>query len=268
MPFILRLRNVAPLLPIRAARAKLRIVLRAVGLVCAGLALQHFWVANHVPHADAIPNPPAIRYLPESALARLESETDLGYVRRMSRLVHNSTYHCEPTDSRVSLIERVLFLEAEDSLEEGFLVRDRFYCGFCHQRSYVLGLILREHGLQATVFALTGHVVLEVVVNGTPYIADPDYGVDPFPYSNDDSTLASLVKARYGDDVARSVGLTDMYLTRKNNTPYFNTPTLDKFASQQVWVFSAARIIAYVLLAIGIILISAGAVIGCHWREE
>ena len=107
--------------------------------------------------------------------------------------------------------------------------------------------------MDATVLGITGHVALQVTVDGEPYIADADYGTAPFRYSDDDTILASSVNAVYTQPWANRKNMLSFYLSRDDNTPYYGTRELDSFAEEQRSVLYKANVVAYTLLMFGIL---------------
>lgn len=180
------------------------------------VSVQHFWIVSR---PAEVARPVDIKTL---KLSRVPSETDLAYVARVNAEIYRATYNCDPDNFVLSIIERALAgVHADDLFDQGILVKERFTCGYCHQRAFLLVSELRSAGLTAEVFGLNGHVVARVLMGDDYYLTDPDYGVGPMLYAEDEAILkkASLeaYKAFGNADL-----VSDMISTRANNEPYYN----------------------------------------------
>lgn len=124
----------------------------------------------------------------DTSLERREREDEFDFASRLSKLVHHSTYHCEPRDHRLSLITQAtkLFMEHRGKnyqYQLGLLSRSEIRCGWCGERAEVLSSILRDGGLAAVTTGFQGHVVSMINIGGENYIADPDYGSSVYKLS-------------------------------------------------------------------------------------
>lgn len=205
------------------------VMLMVVGLAAFGAVIE-----QQVVRRDVLTSGPVAGYshtatqhisqIPLSRFARTAEETDLGYLKRILDSVHLSTYHCERDGFHLSLLERLAVrLSGGISLfsNEGILMRERFICGYCHQRAFIEAKILSDNGMPTDVLSVNGHVVARTAIDGVEYITDPDYGVGPFEYSVDPEKL--LVVARHAYRMVTWVDaapFADMIASRNDNISY------------------------------------------------
>lgn len=197
-----------------------------------------------------------LRSIPEQALHKLDNETSLQYVGRLTQTVHHSTYHCEPQEFEPSWLIKILFSSPRLATfsSNGILVQRYFQCGFCHQRAYLLYRILRENGIAAQVQALDGHVVTGITVDGQPYLTDPDYGIGPFLWGDNSEFLRMTIVANYA---ASPVGDLDTLIRIFTDTSTDETyeDFLDKVHDRQLEMLDSAQFTAWLLLLFGIAVI-------------
>ena len=237
--------------------AYLRAFLLCASVICAAIALHHFWtVYPSKPDAGragmATSTLRLISAFPDSTFDISESEAPLGYVKRVTDLVHLTTYHCNPKNYQLSLLERLsLRLSGSPTtFDQGILVKHRFGCGFCHQRAFLVHQAIGRNGLDSIVFGLNGHVVVKVTIEDKEYLTDPDYGVGPFAYTADVTALDADVRRSYATAPSANLDLiSGIYTTLENNGPYA-AKTLESIYESQATIFWQARIGAYVLLLI------------------
>lgn len=112
-------------------------------------------------------------------------------------------------------------------------------CGLCSQRAFWLSKILREHGTEAELLGLEGHVV--VIVRDAAshhWILDPDYGTDPFLVNIASSEAMAHAATNYYSFLSRNGKsalhreLIAIYATTDNNQPY-NSKDLRRIDDQQ-----------------------------------
>ena len=177
------------------------------------------------------------------------------FVARMVALVHNSTYHCLPANFALSPVENAfawLIAQAGGSnldWQNGPLGRDDLICGYCHQRATVLANILRENGIEARPWGLSGHVVTKYVTpEGDEYLADADYGVLPYPLAVDATTAKELyASAPWPDRTDKVVGF---IVSREDNEAYYSNAYLDEVHSTRKNVYLLADVLSWFLVAI------------------
>lgn len=202
---------------------------------------------------------PTLAELPRSAFARGEGETDVNYAARMTMLVHHSTYHCDAGDHQLSLpgliVQSAMRLVGRDPQFYQGLVRKRtLRCGLCSERSIALSKILSDHGLDSYAQGLNGHVASKFTVNGIDYLADPDYGVGPFPYASTEAELRQIYSASSIPD------LTDLVLPiiadRTDDYVYFERSYLDGLKALRSIFYRSSAVLAAVAAALGCALVT------------
>ncbi|TGR17796.1 MULTISPECIES: hypothetical protein [unclassified Mesorhizobium] len=231
-------------------------ILICLALVSAGISSQHFstiWQLDASKEA-AIP----ISSVPNDALDLEPGESQLGYVKRITETVHNATGHCEPTSYQLSVLEQMVVRLSggpDAFATEGVLVKDRFTCGFCHQRAFLVHQALQQNGIDSEVFGLTGHVVVRALIEGNQYFTDPDYGVGPFPAMAE--MLAGNVRSSYNSfgNVDELVGY---YTTPNDNEAYGG---LDSVFEQQSTIVHTASDAAKLLLGLSMLCLSVCALV-------
>ena len=199
-----------------------------------------------------------------------DEQNVLAWVRDLTRYEHLTTGHCDAENVGFSSLERILLAIWRSSamvFTDGLLVRSRFSCGFCHQRAYLLFELLRARGIEAIVFGLEGHVVTRFVLNQRTFIADPDYGVGPFEYSESASELMRVVHTEYSAyDEELQGRLADMYTSFENNGIFPVKGGLDALRSRQEEFFMRAKIVAGLLFLAAVGLLGGG--IRTHLRSS
>jgi hypothetical protein len=198
-----------------------------------------------------------ITEISKDELIRKENETILNFVERLNKLVHISTYKCHPKDFKFSFIEETVLYFFEKinltiDLDQGPLEIDKFRCGLCHQRAYLLATLLNENKIKATAFGIYGHVVTAFTLNNhVVFIADPDYGVGPFEYSNDDMELRNTVTNTY-KSFSKQQSIIEMYTTRENNRPYLHPDYLNEIKVKRQLLYKISDFTGYLLIILGL----------------
>lgn len=249
-------------------RPGLRIAVTLLGLIFCGLAAQHFWMVHADPAPDGIAglNRPAIQpiqSIPDSQFDLTDGESKVGYVKRVTYMVHLSTYHCEPSDSRISILDRFAALvlgHGQSVFSEGILAKSRFTCGFCSQRAFLVYDILKRNGFSAEVFGLNGHVVTRVNIDGVLYYTDPDYGVGPFAVADDVDLLRNTIQAAYVRAPWPNIDVISQIYLSEDNREY--RQDIDEVEDEQRVVFTVSDNIAVFLFIAGCFLFI------CVWKPS
>lgn len=234
----------------------------ALGLLFLVTATQHFYalyqpntLAAKLPFAQTIESSSASQAPDANNLENLLVE-----VGGLTRAVFENSEHCEVSDLRLSWLENaILALNPFSNLfQQGVLVRERFRCGYCHQRSFLLMEMLQARfersGAVAQMHGLNGHVVLQFAVQGRTFLTDPDYGVGPFEYHSDDSALSREISQTYAG-VPNHKQMLALYLSREDNRAYSSTDSFNTIKSKQLWWFRFSNFVGAFLLLFGCILI-------------
>jgi hypothetical protein len=233
-----------------------------IGLAMLGVSAQHAAFSPADPPRRGVPNIdfPTRPYLGEtSAPDRRDGEADLAYALRLSRYVHESSYHCRADELPLSWIERGFAAAARPVFAEGLLVRERFRCGLCSQRAGMLDQLLHERGIASDVLGLEGHVVVKV----GDHVVDPDFNVGPFLYPDPNlyasaAAAYSQVRGTNGFDYAA-------FMASKGDNELYDRPYMEKMERYQRTLFRIADIAALLLAALGLVLILAAA---RNWRRH
>jgi hypothetical protein len=240
-----------------------------VGLACLFLATEHFThryqprgIGKNISGYDHISGP-TLAEVPRREFHRRSGETNLAYVKRMTMLVHLATYHCAPTDHRLSFIETALEkvmsgLRHDPQFAFGLIERKRLRCGFCSERATVLADILRESDFEASALGLEGHVATLVVVGGIKYLADPDYGVGPYRYGLTESELRRIYLSSSIPELTNLV--VPMVANRTDDAPYYSMEFFDNLKTIRDALFLGSNILAIGLTVIGLALLFVPAV--------
>jgi hypothetical protein len=240
------------------------------GLVCLGLAIEHFTheyqprgLGEKIPGYDHISGP-TLAEIPQTEFTRRAGESDLAYVKRITQIVHLATYHCPPTNFGLSFIETavenvMIRLHRDPQFDMGLVDRKRIRCGFCSEQSVVLASILRENGMDARALALTGHVAALVVVDGVEYLADPDYGVGPYPYNLPVEKLRSLYRASSLPEMTNIV--VPMIANREDDAPYYSPKFFEDLKTTRNEMFFNSNGLAGLLAFMGVVLL-----FGCYFK--
>lgn len=232
------------------ARTLLFLVLWLLMLSALAIAVEHFGALRSAPsQISSLPGftstglPIRLHILSDRKFSRGDEESVLGWSRRISSMVHLTTSHCAPEPTNLSWVEKYLHERWPDSaslFSEGVLVRSRFYCGYCHQRAYFVHEALVDEGISSEVFSLEGHVVVRFWVAGEIFVLDPDYGIGPFRWSDDEQELLTRVRREYAysgfENVERVAAL---YASMNNNHAYSNG-YLDRARDEQKRFYSEA----------------------------
>nr|WP_316652901.1 hypothetical protein [uncultured Gellertiella sp.] len=209
--------------------------------VLLALSLQHLLFTRFL-----APKMAAGYRLSQLEVARLPGESDLALVNRMKDEVHARTRHCEPLHNPWSWIERAVLAKAyPEAYQQGSLLRQRFFCGFCHQRAYMLQSVLDDLYIKSSVLGLYGHVVLEVSIDGRNYAADADYGT-PLVDLSRGMTLRSDVLAAYSG-FSQAIEIADMYASTQDNDYYLGRNGFQRYLYQQQSAVFWSNIIAGLL---------------------
>lgn len=254
------------------------IVSAAMAIATTGLATSHFTHSSQSP--GNVAGVPGLNYVSGPTLAEVdpkvwlkrENESELAFAGRISRQVHNSTYHCSPTEFTLSPVETVLstalqiFTFGTDVFgwNQGLLSMNRLVCGFCHQRAYFVAKVLRDNGIDAKTYGLTGHVVTHFAADGRQWLVDPDYDVPPLQYDVDPESLLSAATDRY--EVAswsNQLMVANMIATKSDNGPYYSNEYLDTLVQRRAALFFIADIVAAALAMAAI----AGSTAALVWQR-
>jgi hypothetical protein len=226
-----------------------RLVLAAGFMAFSSLAVEHLWTINPAPPNTGIPgyNFPAIQglqHIEDQVFDRSAGESPLGYVKRVTDLVHLSTYNCLSDSYQLSLLERLVtkIVSSRAIFSEGILVKDRFSCGLCHQRAFVVRRFLQANGIATSVYGLGGHVVDRITIDGTEYASDPDYGVGPFPLQP--NSLDGVIRATYSTAPWANIDLLTEIFTSLSDNEAYGSYIDDKYR-EQVKIFSIANWLFY-----------------------
>lgn len=109
-------------------------------------------------------------------LLRKRPQEPLGdWLARASDYVYRATENCNTT-------ETFLGPQSGKTAMYGVIAPGAVSCGLCSQRAYWLAALLKQNGIHARLYGLTGHVVLTVPdePSGKRWVLDPDYGIAPF----------------------------------------------------------------------------------------
>lgn len=237
-------------------------------LLCLLVSLNHLCITAAVGSQQGMAGfeqaiEPRLASMSKDVLALSPKEGQLGYVKRITDMVHLSTYQCNPTDFRLSVLDKTVMTllnidKQKVFLSEGILVANRFVCGLCSQRAFIAHKILRDNGVQSEMYGLEGHVVLRVTVDGVSYFTDPDYGVGPFTVGPGEN-IADVIKKVYAtSSVNRGDVVAQIYATLGDNRPYANY--MSGIYKQQAKVFFISNILYHACLAIGL----AGLLLGAY----
>lgn len=188
------------------------------------------------------------------SVTALEPESDesiVSWASRLNRSIYEGTAHCHPADFAMTWLERALTWIVDGELfVQGILLKERFVCGYCHQRAYLFSEQLRRQGVESNLLGLYGHVVATFSDGVRTFVADPDYGVGPFVF--DDTTVESAsatVQSAYSSHDAdiRNL-LTGFYVSLRNNGPYQSNDALDSIRDDQRRFFVLADSVSLLLL--------------------
>jgi len=165
--------------------------------------------------------PPAVALfdLPDAAFGVQPNETPQAYAQRVNRLVHLSTYHCGANEMPLGPVSGLL---SGRFFAEGLLDFERFVCGLCHQRAYMLTKVMEHPGIaDEVVLAFDGHVVVSVLMDGEQYLIDPDYGVGPILWAADPEDRRVAVLQAYTEVEWADVALVSDILLNSDPSPYY-----------------------------------------------
>lgn len=243
----------------------------SIATIAGLIAAQHYAIASPAPSTTGIGGWSKTALEPFQRVTGLEiapGEKPLGYAKRLSDTVHLTTYHCDPTNYALSWLDQVMWWSTNytDAFADGVLVRERFNCGFCHQRAFLVAEQLEKEGISAEVYGLYGHVVARFWVGGNPYFVDPDLGVGPF--SNEvaglEADLVNIYKAGAPWPVLGPKEVARMYLTTADNDIYGGLPAR---RSQQQIIFERSDAAAATLSVGGGLLGFIGLMWGVRTRK-
>ena len=94
--------------------------------------------------------------------------------------------------SGLEFYERYHFADYKRSLKRGI--------GVCGDHSMILSEILREKGIQNSIVAFDGHVVVEANIEGSLWTLDPDFGVVIKSSFQSVKHQPGLIKSAYGGE--------------------------------------------------------------------
>lgn len=220
---------------------------------------RHFMSQPRVPFKKSLTTADELLLQIGNAKLHINSQSDKeDIVRIASSFVHHHTWHCEPSNYELTDLEKLLRLSFSNNLfDQGLLDINRIDCGFCHQRAYILKVVLEKFLISSRVYGLSGHVVLKVDLGDEVFFADPDYGVDPIPFSKDAIIFEQSLKEAYSRFGNRDT-LASMYLTTNNNEYYHPDPEgLKNIDQKQSLFFLLSSIAALLLIVTGLVLVAA-----------
>jgi hypothetical protein len=178
------------------------------------------------------PIAPALKGYADSRLIRINNESDLGLLTRLNATIHETTWHCQPSDLQYSPYSRIIPIinklypdfsssiqeQGPISLEGGF-----FRCGFCHQTAELLAQTMSMHGVRSVSYSLNGHVVVLTDIEGELYFSDPDLGIPPFRKLEPSKSFKNQIRQMYlskGLSREHASRISAMYISTQNNGPY------------------------------------------------
>lgn len=188
------------------------------------------------------PTEPRLKGWSDPRLTRQPGESDLELATRLTQVIGSAIYHCDPDDYRSVAGRLSDLLDSPAGDRQGLLNPRLLNCGYCHQVAYVLARALTEQGVRARVFGLNGHVVTRFRVGEQRYIADPDLGIEPLPYTE---TLWRHAEASYS--AIPWVGpefmtvLQSVFATLDDDGPYYSMDFLTQLEKRQVRIYKAIR---------------------------
>ncbi|MDX8514957.1 hypothetical protein [Mesorhizobium captivum] len=192
-----------------------------------------------------------IASIPGNALDITGGESKLSYVKRVTDVIHLSTFNCQPNDFSLSWLDHIfLILSGNPNVfSDGVLVKDRFACGFCHQRAFFVHQALQRNGIESDVFGLNGHVVARLSIEGKQYYTDPDYGVGPFPAMPE--SLGDIVRSTYSLAASGDLDQLAGFFTSTGDNETYNG--LDAKSEQQAAIFQQSRYAVILLLLMAVL---------------
>lgn len=244
-----------------------------VAALLGSISIQHLWITwPERPNGDGADLGPAsqpLRSYSSYQLARKTAEPPLSYARRITNIVHLSTFHCMSNEYQLSIIDRVVvrYLGYEQMFDEGILSRHRINCGLCHQRAAVVAEILNNNGIKSTVFGLNGHVVARLETSDGVFLTDPDYGVGPYEYVNDKDELYKSVLIQYRGSAWDNAENVAMYASSfGDNREYYNH--IYEAQTAQDVIFKMSSMLAKIILSFSVILCVIPAAFYIHQRRN
>jgi len=184
----------------------------------------------------------------------------LPFAYRLSTIVHESTYHCDPSDFQLSFIERriadymIWRHETNFGWKQG-LLDDRLLCGYCHQRAYLLAKHLQKNGIDAITYGLTGHVVVLAILDGSKYLLDPDYGTVPMNYQLEGDALKSEIYAAYASSAWDNSAIVYPMIASRGDNRAYNPGYIDAVAENQLALRALAHKYATASIVLGIFIL-------------
>lgn len=199
---------------------------------------------------------PALRSMSDPRIARSAGEAPLTFARRATQNLHAATYHCSYDSVSHNWLTAFYGAQIPGLADYGVLSLKRIRCGYCHQRAFLLGEVLRYGGVEGVaVYSLGAHVVTTFVVDGERYVADADYGIGPIHLTGGDEVRRRALEAAYlpvkrdfGDAMWRMI--VDLYLAEEGHY-YYNYGSLLRTAEQQEMMLSAQDRIESTVVKVG-----------------
>lgn len=203
-----------------------------VALACLPIAANVLWI---LPTPNVYPPIPGYSYATESRLsslgdhrlARRSNESLQEFSGRLTDVVHGATYNCSPDQIGQSWWTYTAHKLGLLQEEQGLLSLLSFRCGFCHARAFILAAALRKGGIaDATALGINGHVVTVFHLDGKQYVADPDFGIQPFILpENDPLAIRKVVEKNYLPivrlhNILTVAELSDLYSSTDDNRLY------------------------------------------------
>jgi len=193
--------------------------------------------------------------VPASEFVKSADESELGYVSRITQIIHESTYHCLSTDNSLSLVESAVNVLAKavgynTNYELGLFDFKDFKCGFCSERASALTKVLQDNGIETITYGLGGHVVSRFTSGGNVFFSDPDYGVGPY---RADLDFESVKTVYLNSVLPESANLVASIVTQsKAGGLYIHDKDLKKLQR-------ARKVVGYVSDAFAVLLVLASA---------
>jgi hypothetical protein len=199
---------------------------------------------------------PPLRSMGDLRIVRSAGEAPLVFARRATENLHSATYHCSYDSVSHNWLTAYYGAQIPGLADYGVLSLKRIRCGYCHQRAFWLGEILRYGGIEGVaVYSLGAHVVTTFVVDGERYVADADYGIGPLHLTGGAEERRRALEAAYLP-VQRDFGnamwrmIVDLYLAEEGHY-YYNYGSLLRTAEEQERMLSVQDRIESAVVAVG-----------------
>jgi hypothetical protein len=174
-------------------------------------------------------------------------EENLKKIEEIVNSVYFQTSHCgyNQTQNILHAIAKIVFPDTFKS--DGILDFRYLYCGFCHQRNFLLIEILEKNGYPSELIGLNGHVVGRVETNQELFYVDADYGVGPFPVIK--STSESYIRYKYSNYPNKLNAIVDSYVVTQDDG-FYDLERLRNNQDSQVFIFNFLNILLTLIILI------------------